>query len=53
LTVTLSLFQNIIQHSRSKDQFLRVSLKRLTDTQILDDELKETSELNMILLIQN
>jgi hypothetical protein len=53
LILTPLLFQNIIKHSQSKDQFLRVSLKRLTKTQILEDELKEVSELNKVNLAQN
>jgi hypothetical protein len=32
------------------DQFLKVTIKRMTETQILENELKEVSELNLILL---
>jgi hypothetical protein len=36
-----------------KDKFLRVSLKRLIKAQILEDELKEVSDLNKVLLAPN
>jgi hypothetical protein len=36
-----------------KDKFLRVSSKRPTETQILEDELIEVSALNKVLLAQN
>jgi hypothetical protein len=42
-----------MEHSRSKDMFQRVALKRLTETQLFEDELKEMSELNKILLARN
>jgi hypothetical protein len=32
------------------DQFLKVAIKRMTETQILEDELKEVGELNSFLL---
>jgi hypothetical protein len=50
-----SLFstQKLIKHSRSKDQYLRVALKRLIETQLLEDELKEVNESNKILLARN
>jgi hypothetical protein len=51
--MTPLLIKKIIEHSHSKDKFLRVSLKRLTETQILEDELKEVSELNKIILAWN
>jgi hypothetical protein len=53
LTLTLLPFQNIIKLSQSKDQFLRVSLKRLTETQIHEDELQEVNELNKVILDWN
>jgi hypothetical protein len=40
----------LVKHYRDKDQFLKVAIKRLTKTQILKDELKEVSGLNLILL---
>jgi hypothetical protein len=45
--------QKLIEHSQSKDQYLRVALKRLTKTQLFKDELKEVSESNKILLARN
>jgi hypothetical protein len=41
--------QNLVEHSHSKDQFLRVVIKRLIKTQTFRDELKEVSELNEVL----
>jgi hypothetical protein len=41
--------QALIKHSQDKDRFLKVAIKRMTETQILEDELKEVSELNSIL----
>jgi hypothetical protein len=32
------------------DQFLRVAVKWMTETQILEDELKEVNKLNSVLL---
>jgi hypothetical protein len=45
--------QKPVEQSRSKDQFLRVAIKRLTETQTFEDELKEVSELNEVLLDHN
>jgi hypothetical protein len=42
----------LVKHYRDKDQFLKVAIKRLTKTQILKDELKEVSGLNLILLAE-
>jgi hypothetical protein len=42
----------LVKHSQEKDQFLKVAVKRMTETQILEDELKEVSELNSVLLAQ-
>jgi hypothetical protein len=58
ITVLLSIltplfFQQLIEYSQSKDQYIRVALKRLTETQILDDELKEEKALNKALLARN
>jgi hypothetical protein len=33
-----------------KDKYLRVTLKRLTEAQIIEDELKEVSKLNKVLM---
>jgi hypothetical protein len=40
----------MIEQSQSKDQYIRVALKRLTETQILKHELSEVSALNKVLL---
>jgi hypothetical protein len=42
----------LVKHSEDKDQFLKVALKWMTETQVLEDELKEVSKLNSILLAQ-
>jgi hypothetical protein len=42
--------QTLVEHSRSIDQFLRVAVKRLMETQLYEDELKEVSQLNTVLL---
>jgi hypothetical protein len=42
--------QTMVKHSQDKDQFLKVIIKRITEMQILEDELKELSEINSILL---
>jgi hypothetical protein len=47
-----SLMQALVKHSQAKDQFLKVAIKQMTETQILKDELKEVSELNSILLAE-
>jgi hypothetical protein len=39
-----SLKQEVIKNSRDKDQFLRVSLKRMQETQMYENELKEENE---------
>jgi hypothetical protein len=44
--------QALVKHSRDKDQFLKVTIKRMAEMQILEDELKEVSELNSILLTE-
>jgi hypothetical protein len=40
----------LVKHSWDKDQFLMVAIKRMTETQILMDELKEVGNLNSVLL---
>jgi hypothetical protein len=42
----------LVKHSIAKDQFLRVAVKRMMETQLFKDELKELSQLNSILLAQ-
>jgi hypothetical protein len=44
--------QALVKHSQDKDQFLKVTIKWMTEMQILEDELKEVSELNSILLTE-
>jgi hypothetical protein len=41
--------QVMVKHSQDKDQFLKVVIKRMTETQAFEDELKEVSELNSVL----
>jgi hypothetical protein len=48
-----SLMQEIVKHSHDKDQFLKVSIKRMQETQFFEDELKEWTELNSFLYAQN
>jgi hypothetical protein len=36
--------QAVVKHSRDKDQFLRVSLRRMQETQMYETELKEVNE---------
>jgi hypothetical protein len=36
--------QAMVKHSQDKDQFLRVSLKRMQETQMYENELKEANE---------
>jgi hypothetical protein len=45
--------QNLVEYSCSKDQFLRVAIKRPAETQTFEDELKEVSELNEVLMDRN
>jgi uncharacterized small protein (DUF1192 family) len=44
--------QALVKHSQDKDQFLKVAIKRMTETQVLEDELKEVTKLNSVLLAQ-
>jgi hypothetical protein len=44
--------QVLVKHSQEKERFLKVAVKWMTETQILEDELKEVSELNSVLLAQ-
>jgi hypothetical protein len=47
------LVQTLVEQSRAKDQFLRVAVKRMTETQLFEDELKDMSQLNTILLARS
>jgi hypothetical protein len=42
----------LVKHSRDKDQSLKAAIKQVMETQILEDELKEVSVLNLILLAE-
>jgi hypothetical protein len=44
--------QALVKHSQDKDQFLIVAVKRMMETQVLEDVLKEVSKLNSVLLAQ-
>jgi hypothetical protein len=39
-----SLIQAVVKHSGDKDQFLKVSLKKMQETQMYETELKEANE---------
>jgi hypothetical protein len=43
----------MIKHSQNKDQFLKVAIRWMQETQTFKDELKATIELNSILLARN
>jgi hypothetical protein len=45
--------QALVEHFEAKDQFLRLSLKRLIETQLFEDELKKVSQLNVVLVAHN
>jgi hypothetical protein len=42
--------QELVKHSQDKDQFLKVAIKQMTETYFLEDEMKEVSKLNSVLL---
>jgi glycine betaine/choline ABC-type transport system substrate-binding protein len=44
--------QKLVKHSQEKDQFLKVAIKQMTETQILEDVLKEVGEHNSVLLTE-
>jgi hypothetical protein len=41
--------QAMVKHSQDKDQFLKLAIKRMQETQAFKDELKEVGELNSVL----
>jgi hypothetical protein len=43
----------MVKHSQDKDQFLKVAVKWMQETQAFKDELKEVSELNLVLYTRN
>jgi hypothetical protein len=53
LTLDPLFLQQLIEHSQSKDQYIRVALKRLTETQLFEDELKKANKSIEILLAHN
>jgi hypothetical protein len=44
LRLNSSLIQAAVKHSQDKDQFLSVSIKRMQETQMYENELKEVNE---------
>jgi hypothetical protein len=52
MDLTFFLMQALVNHSQDKDQYLKVVVKQMTETQVLEDELKEVSKLNLVLLAQ-
>jgi hypothetical protein len=51
--LTLLFSQQLIKHSRSEDQYIRVALKRLTEMHFVDNELTEEKASNQLLLVRN
>jgi hypothetical protein len=45
--------QAMVKHSQDKDQFLKVAIKWMAETQSFEDELKGVNELNSVLLDRN
>ena len=45
--------QAMVKHSHSKDQFLKVAIKRMQEAQAFKDKLKEVGELNPVLYAWN
>jgi hypothetical protein len=52
MDMSFFLMQALVKHSQDKDNFLKVAIKRLTETRVLEDELKEVSKLNSVLISQ-
>jgi hypothetical protein len=52
MDLTFFLMQALVNHSQDKDQYLKVVVKQMTETQVLEDELKEVSNLILVLLAQ-
>jgi hypothetical protein len=46
------LIQTVVKHSKDKDQFLKVSIRRMQETKMYEDELKEANEYNSVLFAQ-
>jgi hypothetical protein len=45
--------QEMVKHSQEQDQFLKVPIKRMQETQLFKDELRDSNELNSFLYAQN
>jgi hypothetical protein len=45
--------QAMVKHSKDKDHFLKVAIKRMQEAQAFEDKLKEVGELNSILYAEN
>jgi hypothetical protein len=45
--------QAMMKHSQDTDQFLKVAIKQMTETQAFEDELKEMCEVNLVLFARN
>jgi hypothetical protein len=43
----------MVKHSQDEDQFLKVAIKQMAETQSFEGELKGVSELNSIILARN
>jgi hypothetical protein len=52
MDLTIFLMQALVKHSQDKDQFPKVAVKRMMETQVLEDELKEVSKINSVILAQ-
>jgi competence protein ComGC len=50
MVLTFLFIPTLVKHSEAKDQFLIVAVKRMMKTQLFEDELKEVSQLNSVLL---
>jgi hypothetical protein len=44
--------QALVKHSHDKDPFLKVVVKQMAETQVLEDKPKEVTKLNSVLLAQ-
>jgi hypothetical protein len=53
LILTLFFVQKIIEHSQSKEKFLRASLRRISEAQNFEDEMEWVRAMNEMLLTQN
>jgi hypothetical protein len=49
LRLNSSLIQAVVKHCQGKDQFLKVSIERMQETQMYENELKEANDYNSVL----